>query len=265
MNIPKHVIEHSALGVSKDHGALSGLTDDDHTQYQKESEKGAVSGYASLSAGTLVVENPANATATPTASKIPIADGSGLLDSWVSTPLAPQGMRVTGLYYGSYIGNVATATNTKNILRVSPFLVVLDTESFDRISIRFSSTIATSVGRLGIYTWDAQSDRPDELLVDSGEQDWGTSGLKETVIDVTLTAGYYGMASLGGTAQPAVYTWGEGNSGGCFIGNPTPASTFERLSGITIAQAYGALPNPFPAGALTYVTSTIPVVWLRRV
>jgi hypothetical protein len=40
-------------GVS-DHGGLTGLGDDDHTQYQKESEKGATSGYASLDGSTLV-------------------------------------------------------------------------------------------------------------------------------------------------------------------------------------------------------------------
>jgi hypothetical protein len=43
------------------------------------STKGAASGVASLNAATKVVEDPANATATPTASKIPIADGSGKL------------------------------------------------------------------------------------------------------------------------------------------------------------------------------------------
>lgn len=37
------------------------------------------SGLATLDGSTLVVQNPANATATPTASKIPIADGSGKL------------------------------------------------------------------------------------------------------------------------------------------------------------------------------------------
>jgi hypothetical protein len=42
-----------ASGVT-DHGVLDGLTDDDHTQYQKESEKGAASGYASLTASTKV-------------------------------------------------------------------------------------------------------------------------------------------------------------------------------------------------------------------
>lgn len=45
---------------------------------------GTASGVASLNGSTLVVENPANATATPAATKIPIADSSGLLDTWVS-------------------------------------------------------------------------------------------------------------------------------------------------------------------------------------
>jgi hypothetical protein len=46
--------------------------------------KAAANGLASLNASSKVVQDPANATATPTASKIPIADANGLLDSWVS-------------------------------------------------------------------------------------------------------------------------------------------------------------------------------------
>ena len=48
---------------------------------------GAASGLATLDGSSLVVQNPANATATPTASKIPIADGSGKLDGWVTVAL----------------------------------------------------------------------------------------------------------------------------------------------------------------------------------
>ncbi len=44
-----------------------------------ENAKAAASGLASLDGSTLVVQNPANATATPTASKIPVADGNGKL------------------------------------------------------------------------------------------------------------------------------------------------------------------------------------------
>lgn len=46
--------------------------------------KAVASGLASLDGSSLVVQNPANATATPTAAKIPIADAGGKLDSWVT-------------------------------------------------------------------------------------------------------------------------------------------------------------------------------------
>lgn len=48
-----------------DHGALTGLLDDDHPQYQEESEKGAASGYASLDASAEVTEDLANIDDTP--------------------------------------------------------------------------------------------------------------------------------------------------------------------------------------------------------
>lgn len=50
--------------------------------------KAAASGLASLDGSSKVVQDPANATATPAASKIPIADGSGKLDAWITTAAA---------------------------------------------------------------------------------------------------------------------------------------------------------------------------------
>lgn len=46
--------------------------------------KGAASGIASLNASSKVVEDPANATSTPAASKIPIADSGATVDDWVT-------------------------------------------------------------------------------------------------------------------------------------------------------------------------------------
>ena len=62
---------------------------DPHTGYQKESEREAASGYAGLDASSKVIKDPANATATPTASKIPIADAGGKLAAgWIQEVLA---------------------------------------------------------------------------------------------------------------------------------------------------------------------------------
>lgn len=59
-------------------------------------------GLATLNGDSLVKENPANATATPTASKIPIADGSGkLADGWLNNPLPSSANQYDLLQYDS--------------------------------------------------------------------------------------------------------------------------------------------------------------------
>ena len=77
-----------------------------------KSNKGAVSGYASLNGSTLVVENPANATATATASKIPIADGSGKLDTWVTAGSTGVSIRVALTAQFNKTADTALATVT---------------------------------------------------------------------------------------------------------------------------------------------------------
>lgn len=70
---------------SVSHTSLTDIGTNTHSQIDTFiGTKAAASGLASLNGSSLVVQNPANATATPTASKIPIADGSGKLDGWVS-------------------------------------------------------------------------------------------------------------------------------------------------------------------------------------
>lgn len=64
-----HAHAGASSGGTIDHGALTGLSDDDHPQYQKESEKSAANGYASLDASTLVpiAELPTGTGATEVA------------------------------------------------------------------------------------------------------------------------------------------------------------------------------------------------------
>jgi len=73
-------------------------------------------GLASLNALSKVVQDPANATATPTASKIPIADVNGLLDGWVSSP--PTFTRVSVL---SGVPNPTTEETAKTSVFVMPY------------------------------------------------------------------------------------------------------------------------------------------------
>ena len=77
--------------TTKSHTALSDVGNNNHATIDTFiASKGGVSGLASLNASSLVVQDPANATVTPTANKIPKADGAGKLDGWI-TPTAPGG------------------------------------------------------------------------------------------------------------------------------------------------------------------------------
>ncbi len=72
-------------GAQINHTGLSNIGTNAHSAIDTFiASKAAASGLASLNASTKVVEDPANATATPTASKIPIADAGGKLDGWIT-------------------------------------------------------------------------------------------------------------------------------------------------------------------------------------
>lgn len=72
-------------GAQIDHTGLSNIGTNAHSTIDSFiSSKAAASGLASLDGSSKVVQDPANATATPTAGKIPIADGAGKLDGWVT-------------------------------------------------------------------------------------------------------------------------------------------------------------------------------------
>ncbi len=74
----------SHTGTIGSHTNLNDIGTNTHAQVDAFIiSKAAASGLASLSAASLVVQNPANATATSTASKIPIADASGYLNTWI--------------------------------------------------------------------------------------------------------------------------------------------------------------------------------------
>lgn len=100
---------------------------DPHTQYQREFEKGLAGGYPSLNGSAKVVEDPANATATPTASKIPIANGSGKLDSWVTADVTTGGSQaLTNKNLASTTNNLGDIAGCKGRL----LNLTIDTENF---------------------------------------------------------------------------------------------------------------------------------------
>ena len=80
--------------ATKSHTSLTDIGNNNHAAIDTfVSSKAAASGLASLDADSKVVQDPVNAVVTPAAGKIPIADGSGKLNGWVTATI-PAG--VTG-------------------------------------------------------------------------------------------------------------------------------------------------------------------------
>ena len=100
--------------------------------------KAATNGLASLDGNTLVAQNPANATATPTATKIPIADGNGKLDSWV-TYGTTSGTSCQG--NDSRLSNERTPTaHTQNASTIQAGTFPSGTFTFETVALTKSSS-----------------------------------------------------------------------------------------------------------------------------
>jgi len=115
---------------------------------------GSASGLATLDGSSLVVQNPTNATATPTASKIPIADTSGTLNSWVSSiPLIlTAGATINGatlpvpVYQDSSTGKIlACIANNTSKMKFIGFATTNSTDT-NPITIQTSGVVAGFTG-----------------------------------------------------------------------------------------------------------------------
>jgi len=74
--------------ATKSHTSLTDIGNNNHAAIDTfVSSKAAASGLASLDADSKVVQDPVNAVVTPAAGKIPIADGSGKLNGWVTATI----------------------------------------------------------------------------------------------------------------------------------------------------------------------------------
>jgi hypothetical protein len=97
-----------------DHTTLGSKGTNTHTQIDTFiSSKAAVSGLASLDGSSKVVQDPANATTTATASKIPIADGTGkLAAAWIPDISATYATAAKGVTNGGGDGAAILAAAT---------------------------------------------------------------------------------------------------------------------------------------------------------
>jgi len=179
--------------------------------------------------------------------------GDGLVES-------ASMFRVSGRYHSPIHYSYGSAwVCGAGVIHVIPFLVGR-TETFDRIGISVTGGYAAGRKiRLGIY---GHTDyRPSNLILDSGEIECATVGLKEAVISQELTPDAYFLVLLPNNMNLGFSAGGPINQPNYWGGTLTSSISNFGMMHQTIG--YGALPDPFPAGTPSYYSSYMLIV-LRK-
>lgn len=189
------------------------------------------------------------------------------LRRWPSvTSFFQRGTTPNEIWYALGAQNqTAFGTNAQTVgsLRARIF-TVSRTVVLDRIAFEVTTGGAGgSVGRVGIYNVTGLANEyPSSLVVDGGEQDTTSTGVKAATISVTLAPGVYAAAWNFGTAAPTCRIF-VAASYPSFVGAPSTMATTNLY--LLVASAYGSLPATFPAGGTlqTGASSGHPVVAAR--
>jgi len=223
--------------------------------------------YAAQAYGALPDPFPAPTYGSTGASpRIMLAGLSGMeevSDGWRITQDVEMGTllhppHVAGRYYGSPLIAAVYPTRTLALVAATmyamPFLAGA-TRTYDRISIHVTTAVAGKSCQLGIYADSAGV--PGALVLDAGNVSAATTGGKEINIAQSLPRGWYWLACVS-DGTPTLRTYQGSNKFG-WLGRTSGIDT-NFYGGMSVAQAYGALPNPFTAGA---VLASVPRILLR--
>jgi hypothetical protein len=139
-----------------------------------------------------------------------------------------------------------------------PFFIAKNV-TLTRLGANFTGTgVAGSLHRIGIYS-NGSNNLPSTLMVDGGNIDTSTSGLKEVVISKALSPGWYWMAIM--TNNPVSLSCFTAISSQIYLGK----NTFDAAGCGALRQGsvtYGTLPSSAPVSSLSY-TSVTPAIWIR--
>lgn len=164
----------------------------------------------------------------------------------------------TGHYYtsGAYYQSVGTMFVNGKLYAV-PFSVPRAI-TIDRIAIEVATAESGKSIRLGIYK-NGTNLYPGELLLDAGTVSGASTGLKAITISQPLSKGLYWLVLVSDcTATLKLRTFYATD----IILGHSLAHFWGACGGWSVAQAYGALPDPFTAGGAG-TTGNNPVVGIR--
>lgn len=172
-----------------------------------------------------------------------------------------QSIFISGRYYSNHMisNGISNSAIVANTLHAWP-LFLTKPISIDRLALMVNATGTATAARIGIYSNNPANNYPDALIIESGQMDVSTTGLKQATVSATLQPGLYWLAYLAnGTA-----TMSGPNTG--LQPYPMGSSGLLNFGGYyTVALAYAALPATFTGSATVGVSQYTSVPFFRVV
>lgn len=166
---------------------------------------------------------------------------------------------------GTYYTNTHDMTQTRVVGNSNPNLVtcypinVPKQTNYDRYCFRTNGASAGSLIRAGLYDSDNNA-KPRNLILDIGEINTAVGAVYEIPIALTLSPGLYFFGRIL-NALRSVYLV-SGGTQLSHLGFPDVLTASSYIAW-TVAQAYGPLPNPFPAAGALASSALNHLVMLR--
>lgn len=247
----------SGGGGVTDHGLLTGLADDDHTQYVLAN--GTRSGWPT----------PTTASA---ANGVPKADANGRISKdWLPEASLDDFQKAgTTNYTAFYAAGAMTGTAlsnwalTANRLYAIPFLSPRRGAVIDQLSAYVSTGVASTNIRFGLYNNKSESELyPDTLFYDAGAFTSTTTNQSRdaTGLALTLEPSKIYWAVIVGNGTPSLRAVAAG--GGSYIMGLTATNVSAPTVGLYATFTYGALPATFPTAGFTANTNTHPTLFYK--
>ncbi len=244
-------------GGVTDHGLLTGLADDDHSQYVLAS--GARSGW------------PVPTTAAA-ANGVPKADANGrIAKEWLPEASIDDFQKAgttnyTALYpAGATTGTALTAaTLTANRLYAIPFLSPRRGAVIDQLSAYVTTGVSSTNIRFGIYNNTSESALyPATLFYDAGAFTSTTTNQSRdaTALSLTLEPSKIYWCVIVSSGAPSVR--GIAAGGGSYIMGVTATNVSAMTLGVYSTFTYAALPATFPTTGFTASTASHPTLFYR--
>lgn len=155
-------------------------------------------------------------------------------------------------------GAMGTAAGVAGRLDMFPFIPRADTV-ITGLAANCTTALAAALGKIAVYDADVNG-RPNALLVETADLDFGTVGAKTAAVSLTMRQGRTYWLGLRTSSTATVSLWSANATPD--INGGTPVATTRKVLRRIVSYA-SAAPSTWGFLSSEIITAAAPAIWLR--